>query len=231
VPEAYEEIEVRRFFAALTRERDRLAFEFLLKTGVREREMTTLEWTDLQLGKEPTVTIQARKPHLKFRTKTGKGRTIPLQKGLALQLRLWREKNPDTRLVFGTKGDKEDSHFYRICVETAEAAGMDPARFWLHKWRDTFGTWTCRAMVVDLPTLPILDGAQQHHADTTVSGTGPGQVCSRYLFDGQTKDMLASSKREKGRDSGSLYDPNDIMAGYDKANAMIDSRLADDRKQ
>jgi len=35
---------------------------------------------------------------------------------------------------------------------------------------------------------------------------------------------VASSKREKGRDSGSLYDPNDIMAGYDKANAMIDSR-------
>lgn len=53
---------------------------------------------------------------------------------------------------------------------------------------------------------------------------------SRYLFDGQTKDMLASSKREKGRNSGSIYDPDDIMAGYDKANAMIDSLMADDRK-
>jgi len=75
IPEAYEESEVKRFFAALTRERDRLAFEFLLKTGVREREMTTLEWSDLDLSKDPTVTIQPRKPHLKFRTKTGKGRT------------------------------------------------------------------------------------------------------------------------------------------------------------
>lgn len=54
---------------------------------------------------------------------------------------------------------------------------------------------------------------------------------SRYLFDGQTKDMLASSKQEKGVLSGSIYDPDDILAGYDKANAMIDSRMADDRKK
>jgi len=54
---------------------------------------------------------------------------------------------------------------------------------------------------------------------------------SRYLFDGQTKDMLAHSKREKDRNSGSIYDPDDIMAGYDKANAMIDSLMADNRKQ
>lgn len=54
---------------------------------------------------------------------------------------------------------------------------------------------------------------------------------SRYLFDGQTKDMLASSRQEKGVKSGSIYDPDDVTAGYDKANAMIDSRMADGRKQ
>ena len=80
LPEAYEETEVKKFFAALTRERDRLAFELLLKTGLREREMATLEWSDLNLAANPTVTVQARKPHLKFRTKTGKGRSIPLEK-------------------------------------------------------------------------------------------------------------------------------------------------------
>jgi integrase/recombinase XerD len=124
----------------------------LLKTGVREREATTLEWTDLEFGDKPTVTILARKPHLEFRTKTGKGRTIPLEKNLALKLAAWRMKNPMTKLVFGTKSDKEDSHFYRICVETAKKAGMDPSNFWLHKWRD-IGTLTCRAAKVDLRTL------------------------------------------------------------------------------
>jgi integrase len=72
-PEAYTEAEVRKFFAALTDERRELAFELLLKTGLREREMTTLEWSDLTFGDSPTVTVQARKLHLKFRSKTGGG--------------------------------------------------------------------------------------------------------------------------------------------------------------
>lgn len=172
-PEAYSEQEVRRFFAALSRERDRLAFEMLLKAGLREREMTTLEWSDLLLEGNPTVTVQARKPHLKFRTKTGKGRTIPLEQNLALKLKDWQKKNPKTRLVFGTKADKEDSHFYRVCVQTAEKAGMDPANFWLHKWRDTFGTWTCRANKVDLRTLQHWMG----HSSITMT--------ERYLAPGE----------------------------------------------
>lgn len=172
-PEAYEEFEMKGFFAALTRERDRLAFEVLLKAGLREREMTTLEWPDLNLGAKPTLTVQPRKPHLKFRTKTGKGRTVPLEKNLALKLAAWRARNPKTRLVFGTKSDKEDSHFYRICVETAEKAGMDPNKFWLHKFRDTFGTWTCRAGKVDLRTLQSWMG----HSSITMT--------ERYLAPGQ----------------------------------------------
>lgn len=152
-PEAYTEAEVVRFFAALVEERHTLAFELLLKTGLREREMTTLEWSDLTFGDKPTVTVQTRKPHLNFRSKTGKGRTVPLEKTLALKLEAWKEKNPGRRLVFGTKSDREDSHFYRHCQEAAVRAGLDPKTFWLHKWRDTFGTWTCRAGKVDLRTL------------------------------------------------------------------------------
>ncbi len=173
LPEAYGEAEVKKFFAALARERDWLAFELLLKTGLREREMTTLEWSDLNLGDNPTVTVQPRKPHLKFRTKTGKGRTIPLERNLALKLAAWREKNPPTRLVFGTSSDKEDSHFYRVCQDTAKAAGLNPERFWLHKWRDTFGTWTCRAGRVDLRTLQHWMG----HSSITMT--------ERYLAPGQ----------------------------------------------
>jgi len=44
----------------ITDERDALAFEFLLKTGPREREMTHLEWTDLNLGPNPTVKFQTK---------------------------------------------------------------------------------------------------------------------------------------------------------------------------
>ena len=164
-PEAYSEEELRKFFAALRDERHRLAFEVLLKTGLREREMTTLEWADLNLGKDPAVTIQARKPHLKFRVKTGKGRTIPLERNLALKLAAWKMKNGDRKLVFGTASDKEDSHFWRVCKETAEKAGMKPENWWLHKFRDTFGTLTCRAGQVDLRTLQHWMG----HASITMT--------------------------------------------------------------
>lgn len=172
-PEAYTEEEVRRFFAALEDERDILAFELLLKTGLRLREMATLEWEDLQLGKDPTVTVQARKPHLKFRSKTGKGRTLPLEKILALRLAAWKMKNAGRQLVFGTKANKEDRHFYRVCRDTAERAGMAPDNFWIHKWRDTFGTWTCRAGKVDLRTL------QHWMGHTSITMT------ERYLAPGQ----------------------------------------------
>jgi integrase len=107
-PEAYRESELSSFFGALTEERDRIAFEFLLKVGTREREMTTLEFPDLDLGCEPTVTIRARKPHLNFRVKTGRGRTIPLEKSLALKLVAWRASNPSKKLVFRNHNARRD---------------------------------------------------------------------------------------------------------------------------
>jgi integrase len=98
-PEAYTQEEMIKFFFAITKERDALAFEFLLKTRAREREMSHLEWTDLTLGSTATVKFQIKSG---FRTKTGKSRAVPLEHGLATKLASWRAKNPTTRLVFPT---------------------------------------------------------------------------------------------------------------------------------
>ena len=69
-PEAYDETKVERFMAALGNDRDRLFFEFLLKTGCREREATTLEWADITWDDEPVVGFH-NKPELGFRTNLG----------------------------------------------------------------------------------------------------------------------------------------------------------------
>jgi Phage integrase family len=106
-PEAYTQGEMTKFFFACVNEKDNLFFEFLLKTGPREREATHLEWTDLSLGANPTVKFQTKEG---FRTKTGKSRVVPLERGLADKLTAWREKNPDTKLVFGREGDKVEGH-------------------------------------------------------------------------------------------------------------------------
>jgi integrase len=148
-PQAYTMQEWSKFMFVMTSVRDALAFEFLLKTGAREREMTYLEWTDLDLSTNPTVKFQTKQG---FRTKTGKSRVVPLERGLAEKLAAWQAKNPAARLVFPTaKGDVE-GHFLRTMKEYAKKSRQDEANFWLHKCRDTFATWSLRRGV-DIRTV------------------------------------------------------------------------------
>ncbi len=147
MPVAYTQDEMTKFFFNVVDERDALAFEFLLKTGAREREMTELEWSSLNLGATPTVGFGSRT----FRTKTGRVRVVPLEREMATKLAGWRVKNPATRYVFATD-DKIEGHYLRICKAIAKRAGMDEATFWLHKFRDTFATWALRRGV-DIRTV------------------------------------------------------------------------------
>jgi hypothetical protein len=50
MPEIYEPGELKKFFASLTTEYDRLLFDVLLKTGLRKREAMHVEWTDSAAG-------------------------------------------------------------------------------------------------------------------------------------------------------------------------------------
>lgn len=154
-PEAYSHSEVVRFLAAVSRYRDRLGFEFLLKTGAREKEMTHARWTDIGGGKSPVFKIQNH-PETGFRVKTGRSRTVPLEKSLYEKLMMWKEQNPGTKLIFGTSGDKPDTHFLEVCKETARRAGLNCGEcdgckksnscehWFLHKFRSTFATWALR---------------------------------------------------------------------------------------
>jgi integrase len=160
-PECYSETEMTKFFFNIVKERDNLFFEFLLKTGPREREATNLEWTDLVLGPNPVVKFQTKEG---FRTKTGKSRVVPLESGLAIKLAEWRVKNPKTRLVFGTDKDEVEGHYLRTCKEIAKRAGFNQEDFWLHKFRDTFATWALRRGV-DIRTVQHWLG----HADISMT--------------------------------------------------------------
>jgi integrase len=183
-PECYEEDEMTKFFFAIVNERDNLAFEFLLKTGAREREMTELQWLELSLGSEPTVQFGSKV----FKTKTRKTRTVPLERGLALKLAAWRLKNPTTKYVFGTD-DKVEGHFLRICKKITKRAGMEETNFWLHKFRDTAATWWLRKGV-DLRTVSHWLG----HSDISMT--------QRYLS--PEKGERAQSAMNKVYASGGL---------------------------
>lgn len=155
-PEAYTAEEIVKFLSVIKRERDRLFFEFLLKTGAREKEATYAEWTDITGGPHPTFTIR-NKAHLGFRTKTGKSRVVPLERGMYERLMMWKEKNPGKKLIFGTRSDKPDGHFLETCKLMAYRAGLNCGgcapclkrheceHWYLHKWRATYATIALRA--------------------------------------------------------------------------------------
>ena len=105
------------------------------------QELANLEWGHLDLGKTPTVSYKTRD---NFRTKTGKSRTIPLERGLADRLAEWRVKNPTSFLLFPAEQGKVEGHFLRLCKEYAKLSGQHEEKFWLHKFRDTFATWALR---------------------------------------------------------------------------------------
>jgi integrase/recombinase XerD len=159
-PEAFTQEEMTKFFFAITDEREALVFEFLLKTGARKNEMAFLTWDCLNLSSSPTVRFGSAD----FRTKTGTERTIPLERELANKLSVWREKNPTTKYVFGKNGDQPYSKYLRVCTTIAQRAGMNPEKFWLHKFRDTFATWALRRGV-DIRTVQHWLG----HANITMT--------------------------------------------------------------
>jgi integrase len=148
-PEAYTETELAQFFFVIENERHHLFFTFLRWIGAREREASHLEWSNLNLGVAPTVTFRNQGG---FKTKTRRFRCIPLDPELAAELRVWQAKHGSERYVFGrADGTKVEGHYWTKCKEYAEAAALDPERFWLHKFRDTaITTWLRRG--VDLRT-------------------------------------------------------------------------------
>jgi integrase/recombinase XerD len=150
VPEEYTQAEMEKFFFAITDERDSLAFELFFKSGPREQELANLQVMHLDLdATEPVVKYFSCE---NFRTKTGKSRSIPLEKSLVSRLKAWVEGKTGNDLVFRAKNGGVEGHFLRYCLRYAKLSGQDPKRFWLHKFRDTFATWALRRGV-DIRTV------------------------------------------------------------------------------
>jgi hypothetical protein len=60
-------------------------------------------------------------------------------------------------------------------------------------------------------------------------------IFHQYLYDGQTKQMLAMARIEGSRKSGIVYDKQHLTedlknTGYDDASTYIAERMADDRR-
>jgi len=152
-PEIYEKEELERLFAACTPD-ERLLFEFYQQTGMRDQEVMYTTWQDINFARH-TVTVRW-KPEYGWTPKNFKEREVPIPKRLSDDLKsakLGADKaERKCLLVFYTGSCLPRQGTIQILKAVAKRAGLDPATFWLHKFRATFATWSLWAGV-DLRTV------------------------------------------------------------------------------
>jgi integrase len=173
VVEIFEREELTPFFATLTEEYDKLLFDVLLTTGLREQEAMHLEWRSINRSAR-TLRVRSNEKY-GFKVKDAEQREVPLSEDLLARLLAYREHHPKALLVFGRRGgkmDKPDGHLLRRLKQIIRRAGLncgscstcsatDECEHWyLHKFRATYITTLLRNGL-DLRTVMKLSG----HAD------------------------------------------------------------------
>jgi integrase/recombinase XerD len=123
-------------------EYEHLLFTFYLQSGFRMSEVMYLHWTDLNLL-SGTATVQA-KPQYNWKPKNKLSRTVKLPTTLVDRLIVLREDRPRTKLVFGTRSDKPDTHMLERCKWIARRGKLDEEMYYLHKFRATCATMLLR---------------------------------------------------------------------------------------
>jgi integrase len=170
MPEIFEDEALKAFFASLKNPYQRLVFELLLKTGMREQEAMYVEWTDISTTAR---TLQLRaKPKYKFKIKDHEQRAMPLTDELMELLSAYRRSHPSGDLILGTKNKRPPTKLLRLLKGCAKRAGLNCGtcnacverkecdQWFLHKFRATYCTKLLRSGL-DLRTVQQMMG----HAD------------------------------------------------------------------
>jgi integrase/recombinase XerD len=169
--EVYEREEVDRFLAACD-ETEKVTFSFLLQTGLREQELIYMEWADLNLERG-LVTVRY-KPQYGWQPKAYRGRDIPIRPELVRLLKDYKaeylKKHETLGLLFPTSTGNPKLDFLDTVKRIAKGAGLNCqacegcrseqgwcSKWFLHKYRATFGTWNLWAGV-DIYTVKTYMG-------------------------------------------------------------------------
>jgi integrase/recombinase XerD len=148
-PEIYEQEILDRFFAACD-EDERLLFEFILMTGMREQE--AIYATDRCLDFSANTVSVRHNSNYGWTPKMYKERTIPVPAALMAKLKKILVGRGRGGLLFPTANNKPKYDFLDMAKRIAHRAGIPQEEVWLHKFRATFATRALWANV-DLRTV------------------------------------------------------------------------------
>ena len=167
LPEVYTTEQLSAFFGSLKTDYDRVAFNLLYQTGLREQEVIFLHWTDIDMRRK-TLLVSA-KPELGFRIKDREERAIPLGDSLVTMLQDYREMNPKKVFVIGTTSDLPNHKLLLKLKRLVHNGGLNcgvcrtckernACEVWfLHKFRATYITTMLRNGL-DLRSVMQLSG-------------------------------------------------------------------------
>jgi integrase len=170
MPQIFEDEDLKFFFASLKNPYDRVVFELLLKTGMRDQEAMHVEWTDISMSAK-TLHLRA-KPKYGFKLKDCEQRAMPLPDELMSLLKGYRKSHPNGNLILGGKNDRPPGKLLRLLKNCARRAGLNCGncdaclgreeceRWFLHRFRATYCTKLLRSGM-DLRTVQQMMG----HAD------------------------------------------------------------------
>ncbi len=148
-----------------------LAINLALKCGLRDQELTYLEWDDID---EADKVLRVRgKERYGFKVKDSEQRELPIPNDLLDSLKAWKKQHPATRLVLTNGHGNPHQHLLRALKRLAKREKLNCGKcdgckgqlgecqeWTLHKFRRTYSTTLLRSGV-DLRTVQALMG----HAD------------------------------------------------------------------
>jgi integrase len=157
IVQTYTDEEIKRLIA-VSSERHALLWECFQKFGFRDEEMAVLEWSNIDWVnktaevKFKTVQVPGREG-TDWRSKDSEERAVPVEEKLLAKLAAWRQKNPKTRFIFGTRNDVPDIKFLVALKSDWRKAGLNCgqclgcvakrkqcSRAYIHKFRATYLT-------------------------------------------------------------------------------------------
>jgi integrase len=141
LPREYRTADLAKFFKAAY-DSDRVLFSTFLLTGLREREVVHLFWSDISFELQ-TVRVTA-KPELGFYPKRWEEREVPIPVQLIGLLKA-HTRRPGCNFVFSSPKGNREYHMLDHCKAVAKRAELDPAKFDLKTFRSSYASRTLRA--------------------------------------------------------------------------------------
>jgi integrase len=191
VIEVYTPDEIKKFFVACNAAQF-VIFQCYYKTGLRNKELAHLEWTDLDLDRR-IINIRSKKmkdgaKKKDWGPKRGSEGDVIIPIDVLDALKKMRAESK-CNLVFPTKNGRVNTKLLDQCKLVAKKAGLDWKKFKIKSFRSTYATNRLRVSQGDLPTVRN----SLRHKDM--------KSIEHYIDYVKNEQLIASGKADQGWDA------------------------------